>query len=287
MEPMTPPSIAAVVVTRNRLPLLVRCVDALRAQPGLGTIYIADNGSTDGTAEWLAAQSGLRTLSGPNEGSAGGYARGLRAACTDGAEWIWCLDDDLLVEPGALDEFRRARDLQPGAGFFCGRITLPDGRPDNRPVPLPGGREENGLLPVWAATFTSLLVSARAVRTVGLPLRDFFIWSDDIEFTSRISARFPGYLVPSSRAVHHRTAPAGLEAETDPARIDLHVHQFRNRIHLLRTRPLWFGLRALARTIWTAVAISFSPLPVRKWRVMWRGLRAGFSFHPRIEFPEP
>ena len=285
MDAVKTPSIAAVVVTRNRLPLLIRCVEALRAQPELGTVYIADNGSTDGTADWLAGQPDLRTLSGSNEGSSGGYARGLRAACADGAEWIWCLDDDLAVEPGALSALLQAVRRKPGAGFFCGGITLANGTPDNRPIPLPGGRPEAGLHPVWAATFTSLLVSARAVHTVGLPLREFFIWSDDIEFTSRISEYFPGYHVPSSRAVHHRAAPPGLESETDPARIDLHVHQFRNRMYLVRTRPLWFALRALARTAITALRISFSPAAVRKWSVMLRGLRDGLRFNPRIEFP--
>ena len=36
----------------------------------------------------------------------------------------------------------------------------------------------------------------------GLPHKEFFIWSDDIEFTARVLRHEPGYFVPDSVAVH-------------------------------------------------------------------------------------
>ena len=37
------------------------------------------------------------------------------------------------------------------------------------------------------ATFVSLFIKAETIRKVGLPIKDFFIWSDDLEYTRRIS----------------------------------------------------------------------------------------------------
>lgn len=46
--------IIAVVVTYNRLSLLKRNLDCLRQNKPLSSIIVVNNGSTDGTAEWLA-----------------------------------------------------------------------------------------------------------------------------------------------------------------------------------------------------------------------------------------
>ena len=59
-KPTTPDSIAAIVVTFNRLALLQECVAALRSQTRRpDEIILINNGSTDGTAKWLAEQSDL------------------------------------------------------------------------------------------------------------------------------------------------------------------------------------------------------------------------------------
>ena len=54
-------NVIAVVVTHNRLPLLQRCVDCLRANAP-GRIIVVDNGCTDGTGPWLDAQEGLHVV---------------------------------------------------------------------------------------------------------------------------------------------------------------------------------------------------------------------------------
>ncbi|MBK8785130.1 MAG: glycosyltransferase [Chitinophagaceae bacterium] len=49
--------VVAVVVTYNRLALLSECITALRNQSRpLDGILVINNGSTDGTEEWLNAQ---------------------------------------------------------------------------------------------------------------------------------------------------------------------------------------------------------------------------------------
>src|SRR3954447_6575625 len=86
-------SVCAVVVTYNRRDLLVRCLDHLERQSRPPErILVVDNASTDGTAELLAARTGvevMRLLR--NLGGAGGFERGLERAHADGYEWIWLL----------------------------------------------------------------------------------------------------------------------------------------------------------------------------------------------------
>jgi rhamnopyranosyl-N-acetylglucosaminyl-diphospho-decaprenol beta-1,3/1,4-galactofuranosyltransferase len=96
--------IVAVVVTFNRLALLQRLVSRLLEVGGLAEILVVDNASTDGTAEWLAAQAApVSTLSLPdNRGGAGGFDVGVRAAYDGGADLIWLMDDDGIPEPDCL-----------------------------------------------------------------------------------------------------------------------------------------------------------------------------------------
>ena len=49
-------NIIAVVVTYNRMELLKRNIRCLQQNKPISSIVIVNNGSTDGTTEWLAAQ---------------------------------------------------------------------------------------------------------------------------------------------------------------------------------------------------------------------------------------
>ena len=94
--------IIAVVVTYNRLSLLKRNLDCLRQNKPLSSIIVVNNGSTDGTAEWLAEQQDVMVLTQANVGGSGGFYTGIQHACQCGADWIWCMDDDVFPRPDCL-----------------------------------------------------------------------------------------------------------------------------------------------------------------------------------------
>ena len=108
----------------------------------------------------------------------------------------------------------------------------------NTPWPARRHRErmidgaERGLMPLGSATWVSLLVHRGAVDRYGLPAKEFFIWSDDIEYTGRILAHEPGYLVPRS-VVLHKTREAHTAMTSAPDRFYFHV---RNTLFIIR-RP--------------------------------------------------
>ena len=98
--------ITAVVVTFNRLELLKQGIECLRKQQKLTGIIVVNNGSTDGTREWLNAQPGLLVVHQDNVGGSGGFYTGIERAYSEGADWIWCMDDDVFPRPDCLDRLQ-------------------------------------------------------------------------------------------------------------------------------------------------------------------------------------
>lgn len=210
--------ITAVVVTYNRLTLLQECVHALRQQTRKpDSIVVINHSSTDGTEEWLAQQTDITTITQPNGGATPGFIRGLHHGYTHGADWVWLMDDDTIANPSALEALVAAIDVTGSAGepfgFFASQVLWTDGAVHQRNLTKPNphfkGKQpaewylRRHLEPIFTSTFVSLLVSREAIRRFGLPLRDFFIWYDDSEYTYRIAkGGMPGALVTSSQVVH-------------------------------------------------------------------------------------
>ena len=79
----------------------IRC---LQQNKPISSIVIVNNGSTDGTTEWLAAQEGLTVINQTNVGGAGGFYTGIQYAYQAGADWIWCMDDDVFPRADCLEQ---------------------------------------------------------------------------------------------------------------------------------------------------------------------------------------
>jgi rhamnopyranosyl-N-acetylglucosaminyl-diphospho-decaprenol beta-1,3/1,4-galactofuranosyltransferase len=224
------PKIAAVVVTHNRLALLKNCVEALRGQTHkLDEIIVVNNASDDGTREWLASQSGLTIIGQENLGSAGGQYSGLKAAYRNGHDWVWCMDDDSLPAPDALAALTKCPFFEKDSTGFLGSIVLwKDGSMHamNPPVTVSCEKWLHRVLAekcveVRSNSFVGVLISRAAIAKVGFPIKEFFIWCDDTEYTLRISAHFACYAVLDSKVIHQTRANVGSgAAQTGP--IDNH-----------------------------------------------------------------
>jgi GT2 family glycosyltransferase len=291
--------IAAVVVTHNRRALLARCVECLLRQtwPGLD-IWIIDNASTDGTADMLApmiADGRVRYANtGGNLGGAGGFEYGLRLAAEQDYEYAWVMDDDAMPEPTALAALMRAADELGEFGFLSGKVLWTDGSicrmnvqrdlklhiiADFTPARIPCG----------AATFVSLLVPVRVVREVGLPIGAFFIWADDLEYTRRISLKYPCWVVTDSVTVHCCATNNGGNIATDTAdRIPRYRYAYRNEVVLYRREGLRGAIHLLLRTPLhiARVLLKSDGHRLERIRVIIGGTLEGLSFRPPIRYPE-
>ena len=290
-------SVAAIVVTYNRKALLGECVKSLLRQiPAVPDILVIDNASTDGTGEALAplVDSGAVRYAntGRNLGGAGGFQYGMRLAVRLGYEYLWIMDDDSMPEPTALKALMDAARESGDFGFLSGRALWTDGSPClmNRQRDL---RMNNiadyapRRVPCGAATFVSLLVPARVVRQVGLPIGEFFIWADDLEYTRRISRRFPCYVVTDSVTVHKCATNNGGNISTDEAsRIERYRYAYRNEVYVYRRE----GLRGIARLLMRTplhilrVLVKARGQKLRRIGAILGGTLRGLSFRPEIEY---
>lgn len=256
-------SVWAVVVTFERRDLLRECLAAVGAQTAApDRVLVVDNASSDGTAEVVRQEfPGADLLALPDNGGASvGFDEGLRVALQGGATHVWMLDDDTIPFPDALERLLAARDRVPEAALLASVVEWSDG--SLHPMNVPGLRRDSvdalidgvagGLLPMRTATYVSLLISRGAIERHGGPPRHFFLWSDDMEFTARITRDgTPAYVVPDS-VVEHRTRIAHTAVTEGGARFYYHV---RNTLYMLRGRA-WSPAEKLSLVYLLTVTIA-------------------------------
>lgn len=242
--------VIAIMVVWNGLPFLAEGVaSVLRELRSQDDLLIVDNDSTDGSATWLRQHYPNVSLlqTGRNLGGAGGFNAGMTVALRcPRCRYIWLLDNDIIVEAGALLPLLDQLGADPNAGAAGSQICL---------YQQPNTVQEIGaLLSPWLGALRqrgaggprqgpahspvkvdylaacSLLIRADALRTIGL-FPDFFIYYDDVEWGQR--ARRVGWTlwaVPASVIRHHFS---GLK----PVVVWREYYRKRNRIVFLALHP--------------------------------------------------
>ncbi len=128
LPPAPDPRVTVIVLAWNELEHTRRCLAALRRSlpPGLAEIVLVDNGSTDGTAAWAAAQPDLVLLR--NAGNRGFGPANNQAAEVARGEYLLLLNNDTEPQFGWLERLVAAADADPGLGAVAARLVAPDGR---------------------------------------------------------------------------------------------------------------------------------------------------------------
>ncbi|MFZ1073950.1 MAG: glycosyltransferase family 2 protein [Verrucomicrobiia bacterium] len=289
--------VSAVIVTCNRLELLKENLAAVRGQTRVpDEIIVINNGSTDGTAEWLKIQTGLTVIQQENLGSSGGQYAGIKAAFEHGHEWFWCMDDDTIPAPDALEMLlasAHASELE--TGFLCSAVFWTDGtlhRMNMTASTMPASTND----PRWLqgvqtdeSSFVSVLFRREAVQACGLPLREMFIWCDDKEFTLRIAKKFKGWIIPTSRVVHKtkRNVGVGLE-EIGDASVDKFRYGLRNMVFMQMRRVTthhFYNVRGAIRLILRTTPALFRQCSFKNALILFRSMIAGLFFNPPVRFP--
>lgn len=269
--------VSAVIVTFNNASMLKGLLEDLEGQsrPPDETLVV-DNASVDGTRDLVMKSfpevTYLRLPE--NTGSAGGYHEGIKAALAR-SDLIWTLDDDVRLERDSLEMLVR--------GFEEMDARLPIGAVRSVGERLPGRTRPARLaLFPWRGT----LIKSEAVRRHGLPLKEFFIYGEDLEYAMRFNAAgLPCYWIPSSVCTERR-----LEGKSDyrllggTVRVYSSAFQlyyaFRNNVFVFVT---YRDVHRLVRTLLYAVKASIGILVFegtsgfRKLGAIVEGILHGFT----------
>lgn len=127
---MSQPRLAALVVTYQTGPRLIECLYALKADPAVTEIIIADNGNPPGMREWLSGFAGrsggkARRIELPNPGFG---AAVNRAARETSAEFLLVINPDSVIRRGSAEALIAALESAPAPAIAGGRIFGLDGR---------------------------------------------------------------------------------------------------------------------------------------------------------------
>jgi GT2 family glycosyltransferase len=296
-------SVNAVIVTYNRLALLQECIEAVLAQTfPLNKIIIVNNASNDGTKEYLATlpDSQFSIINQEkNTGGAGGFNAGMKKSVEIGADWTWLMDDDTIPNADALEKLMSRSHIIAKTGFLCSRVLWTDGTMHKmnicghktmiHDVPL-SEFVDAGIILCKSGSFVSCLIKQSIIAAVGFPIADFFIWSDDTEYTQRIvTAGFFGGLVIDSIVIH-KTERNFLPQNISDATPDIFwkfYYDQRNKIYLLR-KEFPFPVKYLYMFSKTIIINAKQCLKNRNGRfkllsIVLKGMLSGFFFYPKIE----
>lgn len=238
-----------------------RCLQSLResaCRPA--AIVVLDNGSEDGSGARLLTEFPEITLvrSESNCGFAEGNNRAARLLLDAGMDFIWVLNNDTRVEPDCLGALVQALAADPAAGAVAAKIWFMDA---SRPLCYAGGTfnrwtfntafrglraRDTGRFDVGGDTEIlsgcCMLIRADVLRRIGLFNRDFFAYSEDIDWCLR--ARAAGIrlrYVPAARMWHRMFGASVRNGQTavpkSSARVEFLLARNRFLLVRLHTRP--------------------------------------------------
>jgi N-acetylglucosaminyl-diphospho-decaprenol L-rhamnosyltransferase len=216
--------ITVVVVTFDAMPWIERCLDSVRGHE----VIVVDHGSTDGTLELVRERfPEVRVIEQENRGMGGGNNAGMRAAQ---GRYAFLLNSDAWVVGDAVERLAAYLDAHPRAAIAGPRLSNPDGSLQRSVRGFPtlwrlateyfylrklaprsnllnafygggfGYAETRAVETLYGA---ALLVRREAADEVGLFDEDFFMFSEETDWTYRLhEAGWEVVFVADAEVVH-------------------------------------------------------------------------------------
>lgn len=220
-------------------------------------IVVVDNCSSDDSIEDLERAKAIYhfTLlkSNENKGFSTGNNIGIRYALEHNADYIWILNNDTLVEPGALEKLLTGFTYDKKCGITIGKIFFEQNRNivwyaggafdpwTARTEHWNYGRIETSKQSICNVTFATgccMLVSRQAIEKVGLFDEDYFLYEEDVDYSYRMTTQ--GYkmvYVPEAVIFHKVSASTGQASSVSQ------YYSIRNKYLLIR--KYFRGIRKL------------------------------------------
>jgi hypothetical protein len=218
---MARPYVGVAVVTWNEYDDTAECLESLLAleYPNFDVVLV-DNGSTDGSAARLESEFPAVDVvhTGENLGYAGGMNVGTREVLDRGVDYVWQLNNDVVVpdeslltdlvermettdDVGMLTPLVREYPNTDTVWFWKGSLDWTTANADHAEPPpsLPEGLVDNDYIPNC-----SLLFPSAVLEEVGLLPEEYFLYYDDVEHAVRITAGGYRLLTDTSTEIYHK-----------------------------------------------------------------------------------
>lgn len=202
-------NVAIVILTWNGLHLTERCLNSLITSnlPSGTEIIVVDNGSADGTVEYLRDFKGIQLIeNGKNLGYSKAVNIGIRAA-SDSSDILLLNNDVEIIEKDWLKDLQSHAYSDEKIGVAGVKILKDDGTIQHCGAYIPidtywgqqvaaGEADVNqydGIYDVESVVFACAYIKRDVIKRVGLLCEDFFAYFEDTDYCLRASKN--GYRV--------------------------------------------------------------------------------------------
>ena len=214
--------ILVIIVTYNGMKWADRCFSSLEASTYRPDVYVVDNGSTDGTLEYVKTHFPSVTLVENRSNLGFGQANniGLQFALDHGYDYVYLMNQDAWVMPDTLRSLVGLMDSHPDYGILSPMQLESNGKNlDNNFASLTLGRLQYSpkiindmyyerVEDVYEVSFVMAshwMISASCLRKTGGFSPTFYHYGEDNNYIQRIHIHdFKAGIAPRVHAIHDR-----------------------------------------------------------------------------------
>lgn len=240
--------IGIVICNYNKREYVVNCIQSvLESKTNDFDIYVVDNASTDDSVDAIRTTYGDQVtvlVNSENLGGSGGFNTGIRKVLEEGYEYLYCLDNDVLVDEnavGALADYLDAHADTGVAGSIVYHMDYPDyvqqygldiDFENYTAITHYADFLDDGSIPEVNFCDTvatcSVMIRTSCIKTtdIGIMPENNFIYWDDMEWIYRFTlAGFKVVTIKDSVVLHK------MGSNTRPANTFINYYMWRNRIN--------------------------------------------------------
>jgi GT2 family glycosyltransferase len=243
--------LSIIILNYNTKALLAKTIGSIKPQADR-EIIIVDNGSTDGSVEYIKQKfPKCQLIELPqNLGYAAGNNRGLALAQ---GQYVMLLNSDALIINDALDTLLAYLDKHPQVGAITPKVVLPNGAIDlacHRGMPTPWNafayfskleqlfphsaffagyhqtyKDFNTTHQIDATAGTAMIVRRLVIDQIGLLDEQFFLYAEDLDWCKRITEA--GYKIiyfPKAEVLHLKSQSGKKHLHNKKVKRESHRH---------------------------------------------------------------
>lgn len=240
--------IGIVICNYNKREYVINCIQSvLESKTDNFDLYVVDNASTDDSVSEIRKIYGERVIILENEenlGGSGGFNTGIRRVLDEGYEYLYCLDNDVLVDENAIEalaDYLDTHDNTAVAGSIVYHMDFPEyvqqygldldfehytaithyaDLLDDETIPKVNSCE--------TVATCSVMIRTSCIKNtdIGIMPEDNFIYWDDMEWIYRFTLSGFQVVTVKASAVLHK-----MGANTKPVNTFTHYYMWRNRLN--------------------------------------------------------